>query len=330
MYDFGKVLPPPLMMLILGWLQNSIGSDLVLRFIFVIADVLIGRTLASLSGSNEGMLVHLLNPLAIMACVGRNLNLFNILLILIALNAAKSRQSIVASTSIALATYFDLRSAVFSLPVFLLLKDRQSKVIATATFAALLAITLSLFGPGYLESVYFSRLRVDDLRPNCGLFWYFHQQVFATFSSLFKVTLQLVPMAFVISSAIKFSHDPLFLAFILQASQTILKADPSAADYVLLFGLLYTQRQLLERTRITFILLFGLAGIFVFLMRVWDYLIQYNGFNMNFYYSFTLAWNIVLVMITLEMVLAHLKEKIYTDNPVLNEKEFEKCKLMQR
>lgn len=329
-YAFGKVLPAPLLVWAIEAFESVTRSALLTQFAFVLLDFSIGLQLAELTGSHSMLLVHLLNPLSIMTCLGKNLNLIGVALILAGLSSAKKRQIGLSSLFLATATYLDIRSAIFTIPAYFWSRNCHLLSTQLGILSGLFLVSSLIWSPAFFESDYWSRLRVDDLRPNAGLFWYLYQQIFAHFSDFLKVVLHLVPAALVVPVSIKFEQDPLFLAFVLQAATTILKPDPSGADYVLLCGLLFAQQRIFEHTRVLFVALFVQAGILVFLFRVWDYWVRFNGFNANFYYVFSLAWNVVWVVITLEMVLAHQRSKIYSTYPFLKEKEFEKCKLIQR
>ncbi len=276
------------------------------------------------------VLLHLFNPLSIMTCLGKNLSMITLALIVTGLSAARKGKIVHSAAFLAGATYLDVRNAYFLIPAYFWAKDSRLLVFKGAVLVGLLSASCMIWTPYFIESVYWSRLRVDDLRPNAGLFWYLYQEIFVHFSDFIKVTFHLVPWAMIAALSVKFEHDPLFLSFVLQAVTTILKADPSGADYVLLCAFLFAQNRVFEETRVLFIALFVQVGIFVFLLRVWDYTVHFNGFNMNFYYIFTLAWNVGWVMITLEMVLAFQRSKMRATYPFLQEKEFEKCKLIQR
>lgn len=332
-YSFGKVLPAPLLVFLVDGFESFVRSRLILRFAFVMLDYLIGVELAVLTDSPHMILVHLLNPLSVMACLGMNLNLISVALLLASFVAAKRRKINVSALAMALVVYLDVRQVAFVIPAFLWHRSKRFVFQTVIMWSALVYASVlmpSSSSLSFLESVYFSRLRVDDLSPNAGLFWYLYQQVFAHFSSFLKVTFQLVPCALVVPLSLKFEHDPSFLAFVLQALLVVFKPDPSGADYVLLCGLLFAHSHIFEHTRVLFFALFVEAGVFVFLLRIWDYWIRFNGFNANFYYIFTLVWNVVWIVITLEMVLAHQRARLYGMYPFLKDKEFEKCKLIQR
>jgi phosphatidylinositol glycan class U len=329
-YSFEKVLPAPLLLRFIELVESMTRSPLAIQFGFILLDFLIGFQLAELTGSQYMLLVHLLNPVSIMTCLGKNLSLFSLALIVAGLSSARKGQKGLSASCLALASYLDVRNGIFAIPAYFWIRDVRFIALNVLFLSILFATNAFVWSPASFESVYWSRLRVDDLRPNAGLFWYFYQEIFAHFSQFMKVVFHLVSAALIASFSIKFEQDPLFLAFVLQAATTILKPDPSGADYVFLCGLLFAQSHVFEYTRVLFIALFVQAGIFVFLLRIWDYWIRFNGFNVNFYFIFTLAWNVVWVVITLEMVLAYQRSKIYEAYPFLKEKEFEKCKLIQR
>ncbi len=233
--------------------------------------------------------------------------------------------------------HVDFYNLPLMVPVALCCKHPSKVVLKSVMIWVILTFTSNLILSNInfnlkdmVDSVYISRMRIDSLRPNSGMTWYLFAQAFPAFNSLIKITFQMVLMVFWPACILKFRSDPMFVFFTLIGSQMILKGYPSAADYALFFALLTTQARLVEHSRVLFVALFVAAGVYVLKMQMWRYWIELPGFNANFYYVFTLIWNAALVIIFMDVVAAYNKTKIYEYNERLKEKEYEKCKLLQR
>lgn len=284
------------------------------------------------------------NPFTFFALFGMNLGMVPVWLQLSALILALEGNELSTALVCGVLIHLDWNNLAFIAPIAAAFSKKRT-VVVVKCLAVWLVLTISskfLLSSHWnvvddegilikiLDSVHFSRMRIDSLRPNSGMLWYLFSQVFPGFTPLIKITFQLTLMTFWPACAIKFQKDPIFMFFMLFGSQMILKGYPSVADYALFFGLLMSQARLFERARVLFIALFVAAGVYVLKMQIWRYWIELPGFNVNFYYIFTLIWNAVLIVILLDVLAAYNKHQIYIYNPKLKEKAFEKSKLHQR
>jgi hypothetical protein len=353
-YDEGILQPAPWLLTIFSLFEGLFTNFYTIRLLFIIFDLLLASALYELSSSKyikncplkseEVVKCYLYNPLGWFAVFGMNWGLLIGWLQLTALILAQMQKGTAAAILTGFLIHVDFYNLALVAPIALSFKS-SSKKVATKCLAIWLILTFSSsllvsrvfkievdnhFVISMIDSVYLSRMRIDSLRPNSGMTWYLFSQVFPAFTSLIKVTFQMVLIVFWPACALKFRSDPIFMFLSLIGSQMILKGYPSVADYVLFFGLLMTQARLFEQTRILFIALFVAAGVYVLKMQIWRYWIELPGFNANFYYIFTLIWNAVLIIIYVDLMAAYNKTKIYEDNPKLKEKVYEKFKIFQR
>lgn len=77
---------------------------------------------------------------------------------------------------------------------------------------------------------FFCSLKVPDLTPNIGLFWYFFTEMFDHFYLFFTYVFQLNPFIYVIPLAIRFDDNVPLLSFTLCAIMAIFKSYPSIGD----------------------------------------------------------------------------------------------------
>lgn len=350
-YDGGILQPAPWLLPIFSVFEGVLTNFYSVRILFIILDLLIASALYRITSKyvkrsplkpEEIVKCYLYNPLGWFAVFGMNWGLLLGLLQLAALILALEQKEMVVAVLTGFLIHVDFYNLALVAPIAMAFKTCSMKVAIKSliiwlilTFSSNFLMSnifkidsFSLFS--MIDSVYLSRMRIDSLRPNSGMTWYLFAQVFPVFTPLIKVTFQLVLMVFWPACVIKFRSDPIFMFLALIGSQMILKGYPSVTDYALFFGLMTTQARLFEQTRVLFIALFVAAGVWVLKMQMWRYWIELPGFNANFYYIFTLIWNAVLIIIYMDLMAAYNKTKIYEDNPKLNGKEYENCKLFQR
>ena len=322
-----------------------------LRIFFLAADFAVAAALYRLTeliGKGKSQLTpvqvikcYFYNPLTIIAVFGMNWTLLLSFLQLTALNSALQGREVLGAAICGFLVHVDFYNVALVAPVALASKNPMKVALKCLTAWLVLLVTSnwllsavwgmeSVQFSGIIDSVYLSRMRMDSLRPNSGMFWYLYAQVFPAFSPLLKITFQLTLMVFWPACIIKFRSDPVFMFLALLGSQMILKPYPSVVDYGLYFGVLMTQFHLFERARVLLVAFFVAFGVYVLKMQIWRYWIELPGFNANFYYIFTLIWNALLIIIYLDIISAYSKHQIYRDNKKLEGKEYSACKLFQR
>ena len=352
-YDGGILQPAPWLLTLFSLFEAVLTNFYAVRLLFITFDLLIASALYELSTKfvkespfkpEEIVKCYLYNPLGWFAVFGMNWGLLIGWLQLTALIFALKRKEMATAVLTGFLIHVDFYNLALVAPMAMCFKSSKKVAIKCLAIWLILTFSSSFLLTNYfkidnlkgnllfsmIDSVYLSRMRFDSLRPNSGMTWYLFAQVFPTFTPLIKTTFQMILIVFWPACAIKFRSDPIFMFLALIGSQMILKGYPSVADYVLFFGLMMTQAKLFEQSRVLLIALFVAAGVYVLKMQIWRYWIELPGFNVNFYYIFTLIWNAVLIIIYLDLISAYNKTKIYEENPKLKEKEYENCKLFQR
>ena len=351
-YDGGILQPSPWILTVFYLLEGLFTNWWSIRILFLSVDILICAALHKIAQfadspltPNEVVKCWMYNPLNTFSVFGMNCGIFTVLLQLTALLSALKDKMISSVLMTGFLVHFDFYNLALVAPMTFCFKTsgRRSKFILKF-LSVWIILTLSsnwilshvwnvkrVSLLSIIDSVYISRMRIDSLRPNSGLSWYLFSQVFPAFTPLLKMTFQLTLMVFWPACAIKFRKDPIFMFTALIGTLAILKGYPSVSDYGLFFGLLMTQARVFEQCRVLIIALFVAGGVFVIKMQVWRYWIELPGFNVNFYYIFTLVWNAILVIIYLDVVAAYNKSEIYRNNSKIEKGEgYENCKLFQR
>ena len=354
-YENGTLQAAPWNLALFAGIERIFGNNQVGNGIFlVIVNILISAAFFSITKFLESESInalspaavakcHLYNPLSFLAVFGLNFGLVGILVQLAALASCLRGFEILSALLAGFAVYSDFYSVALVVPMILCFKpERRFKftvkclivwlfLLGSSDFLLFRIWSVKALHPfSFINSVYLSRMRIDSLRPNSGLNWYLFTQVFPVFRPLLKISCQIILMVFWPACVIKFNKDPMFMLFLLVGSQAVLKGYPSVSDNVLFFGLLMTQFKLFEHTRILFLALFAAFGVFAFKLQIWRYWIELPGFNVNFYYISTLIWNVVLIIIILDILTAYGKYKIFLDNPIMKDKKLIDCKLFQR
>jgi phosphatidylinositol glycan class U len=114
-----------------------------------------------------------------------------------------------------------------------------------AVIAALLAASAALTGSwDFMASTYGVRLRLPDLTPNVGLWWYFFIEMFDAFRPFFLGVFWLHVLSYVPGLTIRLRKQPLFVATTLIGIFAIFTPYPSIADAALYLSMVPLFRHL--------------------------------------------------------------------------------------
>eukprot|EP00899_Mesostigma_viride_P007129 jgi/Mesvir1/16417/Mv18149-RA.2 len=183
--------------------------------------------------------------------------------------------------------------------------------------ALLLLSAMALRGRGGMRAMmhgtYGFMLRVEDLRPNLGLHWYFFTEMFDHFRALFTFVFAAMAPCYLLPLAFRLSSRPLFLAFSYLVLTAILKPYPSVADGALYLGLLPIFHQQLSRgLRLTFVTINGYLYALALGPLLYNLWIFQGSGNANFFYATTLVYAMaqsLLLMDAIRCTLDHDKQR---------------------
>ncbi|KAJ1665755.1 hypothetical protein IW140_003271 [Coemansia sp. RSA 1813] len=351
-FDGGIFHQSPLLLLMFGVLHRlpEFFTDLV----YVAADGLVALMLARIAASrrardkNGSPLVpgeiafscgpsivatlYLFNPLTLGTVLAKSTIVFSHLAIAAALCAAVDGRPVVATVWSAVATHLSVYPAMLLAPIALVppasaayeqnrRSGRLAKRIATTVavfalaFGAMHFLFVAFYGIQYFTATFDFVLRVADLQPNVGLFWYFFIEIFDEFRMFFFVVFQLTALAFAVPVAWRFRSDPLFAATILIGIISALKSYPSWGDLSLFLGLLPIFEELFKYMQYTFLstnlLLYGIGLAPVF----WHLWIEQGSGNANFFYAATLVYVFGQITLLFDLGSAMLRRELDIHHP---------------
>jgi len=262
----------------------------------------------------EGLIaaVYLLNPYILLPSLARSTSsLDNTQHILCLLFAALGKPS-PALFTLAFLTHSSLTSILLVPPVIMLLLSGPTSFLAIPKPAAIsvkrafylsseylvylmLLVGISTFVAGswgWLEKTWGSIFLLPDLTPNPGLWWYFFTEMFDHFRPFFLMAFSVHLLIYVAPICIKFQHDPLYAAFILQGIIATFKSYPTLSDPGLFTCMIAIFPEIIPHLRHplpTFMLHLHSALLLLLFHDLW--LVQGTG-NANFFYASTLVFGL--------------------------------------
>ncbi|KAJ1892251.1 hypothetical protein LPJ66_006458 [Kickxella alabastrina] len=277
-------------------------------------------------------LLYLFNPLTLATSLSRSSIVFSHLATISALYSAIIGLTDCAVILTAVATHLSLYPVMLIAPICLMtfhlnqrtFKQQQQTLVSSIVLTlgkftlALFALHMSfaaLYGAEYFSATFDFTLRVADLQPNVGLFWYFFIEIFDEFRSFFFVVFQLTALAFAVPVTWRFRNDPLFGAAMLVGVISALKSYPSWGDLSLFLGLLPLYEELAKYLQYTFLsanlLLYGVGLAPVF----WYLWIEQGSGNANFFYAATLVYVFGQITLLFDLGGAMLRRELDIHHP---------------
>ncbi|KAJ1831484.1 hypothetical protein LPJ73_008104, partial [Coemansia sp. RSA 2703] len=217
-------------------------------------------------------LLYLFNPLTMATCLARSSIIYSHLASVSALYFGIGGHIGYASVFVAIATHLSLYPVMLIAPISLIAAEQSSASAAgqnqTRSRATGIAITLAkfavafaslhllfaaIYGSEYFTATFDFTLRVSDLQPNVGLFWYFFIEIFDEFRPFFIAVFQLTALAFTVPISWRFRKDPLFGSIMLIGVISALKSYPAWGDLSLFLGLIPLYEELIKYMQYTFL-----------------------------------------------------------------------------
>jgi GPI-anchor transamidase subunit U len=193
----------------------------------------------------------------------------------------------------------------------------------TSTIIYFALVTALIFGLNYYlegfnsrfaESTYFFILKVPDLQPNLGLFWYFFTEMFEHFRLFFTYVFQLNAFIYAIPLAIRLRDEPIVNIFVQMGFSSILKSYPSIGETGLYLSLLPTVAFLFPLMRnflVYSVMLITSTVLSPVMLYLW---LGSGGGNANFYFAITLVYSIGQIFLLVDVLYAYLKREFIKRN----------------
>lgn len=147
-------------------------------------------------------------------------------------------------------------------------------------------------------------VRISDLTPNLGIYWYLLTNMFEPFRPLFEISFQLIPLFLLIPLTIRFLNTPSFVWYCMLELAVFFKPYPAAVE-VLFCLAFFSLHWPLVRPKFRKIgpVIFAISLVSGFSSMVMWYLwINRGSGNANFLYFQFLALNVVRMLVLLESV----------------------------
>ncbi|KAL2650727.1 hypothetical protein R1flu_018855 [Riccia fluitans] len=279
-------------------------------------------------------LLYLMNPFTIAVCVGGATSPIENLLVIVALYGALKGNAPLAAFGWAMSTHLSLYPAVLLIPISFLMvsgpdkpqwkvfeRENRSKAhfplqweryghflfFSAVWWLSIILLSAAALGGRehlveMLPETYGFILRVDDLSPNLGLFWYFFSEVFTHFREFFVMVFHANILFVLVPLTIRFHHRPLFLAYVMVAVTTMLKSYPSVGDAALSLGLLALFTPVLSDFRFSFLVLNGYLVVAILSPSMHHLWIWRGTGNSNFYFAMALVYACVQSILIVESV----------------------------
>ena len=276
-------------------------------------------------------MTYLFHPYLIANCGAKTTTTFTNLVILVFLWACVSKKRVLASATLALATYQTFYPVMLLFPLCLTLAMddvsgdvnlKKLPVVIVSTLASFLAAFTALNWASYtlmgswnfLYSTHGFVLSVPELTPNIGLFWYFFTEMFEHFRLFFVWTFQLNCFVYVLPLTIKLKKQPFLLAWTLLALTTIFKSYPCYGDVGLYLAILPILSYLFPYMK----QMFFAANMFVAATVLGPIMYQmwiYNGSaNSNYYFAINLVFGVAQILLVTDLLFAQIKREFYLLN----------------
>lgn len=321
-----------------------ISSYLNVDLAFALTDILTALFLRqSLAGHDalRGQLVFLaysFSPLTILSCAGQSTSIFtNFLISVISLTLQIEQFRTLTCVLCAFLACNNIHYATLILPIFLCIEycshKRQSKHATTKTnseapyyanqnflssimtsggMCLMSVVTLILTSYllmsnnwSFLKATYLFILKVQDLTPNIGMFWYFFTEMFELFLDFFTWVAQINAFIHVIPVSVCLRDKPFFALFITILMSTIFQPYPNLAHVGLATSLLAQYIDLFPYMRqglkvsCAAITCMSLWPVF------WHLWIMMGTANSNFYFGATLAFSASLIVLLIDLLNAN-------------------------
>uniref|UniRef100_A0A0K0EPL9 GPI transamidase subunit PIG-U n=1 Tax=Strongyloides stercoralis TaxID=6248 RepID=A0A0K0EPL9_STRER len=304
----------PLMLMFLKYVVWFPRAFLLLLLFFDTLSAFLLRSISDkLTDGNEKVknlvfILFLLNPMAIGTTAALSTStIFNFFVILSIYyyvnNESEKYTSLLALLTSLNIYYFTLLSTIF-------IKFPKKKFLLSTVFISMFILlhginyTLSGNSFQYIQSTYMFQLKVPELYPDVGLFWYMFCEVFQHFETFFLTVFQIHIFIYMIPLAITLKRHPFLLLHVSLIIITCFTSYPSYGDAIIYLSLLPTQYSLFKKIKKSIVIFGALISCLVLFPTMWTIWMIYNAGNANFYFSLTLVYSLVHIFIASDMIYA--------------------------
>ncbi|XP_046843516.1 phosphatidylinositol glycan anchor biosynthesis class U protein-like [Xenia sp. Carnegie-2017] len=280
---------------------------------------------------------YLLNPFTIASCVAQSTGLITNLSLTFSMYFAFLGSTSLAMCFVALASYKSLYCIMLVVPLTIILTKKkmdESKYHVSLVRAVISSLTFFSFWMGvylalsrvvigswqFLDASYGFTLRVPDLTPNMGLFWYLFLEMFDHFREFFVLVFQLNAFFYVIPLTSLLRNDPVFLFYTLSSVIAIFKSYPALGDFSIPFALFVSWSHLYPYMKNIFFV--GCMFLFSSILApiFWHLWIYAGSANANFFYAVTLAYSSAQIFLLGDVIYAFLRRNFDLEHGITRKK----------
>lgn len=315
--------------------------------------------------SNLVYLIYLFSPLTIITCAAKSTTIFtNFLIALISLILFMKPFRALTCVLCAILTCNNIHLGTIILPIFLCQEfyfnninqngthstqrpartyySRQDFFSSLSTcfticLASIVTLLLTSFllmdsSWSFIKPTYLFVLKIQDLTPNIGMFWYFFTEMFEHFLDFFTWVVQINAFLHVVPLSICLRDSPFFLLYVIIFTSTIFQPYPNLAHIGLLTSLLPQHSHLFAhmhhglKISCTILVCMCLWPVF------WHLWIVVGTANSNFYFGATSAFMAAHILLLSDLLNAHnfVKAKLrYEELQKDQEKKLDSSNLMK-
>lgn len=157
----------------------------------------------------------------------------------------------------------------------------------------------------FVNATYLFVLKIQDLTPNIGMFWYFITEMFDQFLEFFTWIVQINAFIHVIPLCIYLRDSPFFALYAMIITSTISQPYPSLANIGLITSLLPQWLELLAIMKKNLVISCAAITCMSIWPLFWHLWIVMGTANANFYFGATLAFSVAMILFLIDLLNAH-------------------------
>lgn len=262
---------------------------------------------------------YLYNPFTIFNCVGQTTTVFGNFFLSLFFYGLVGDHLLLSAFSLAAVATHSFYPIMLLVPLFLkiYLVDSRPRKAFFAIFLSIAFVVMFLAVSflycknwDFVDDTFGFILKVPDLRPNIGLFWYFFIEMFDHFRTLFIYSFQInATILYLIPLSITFRKNPLILSLSLLSLIAIFKSYPCVGDVGFVLALFPFWTHLFDYMQQGF-----LVGVNILVSSalgpiVWHLWIYSRSANANFYFGVTLAFAVAQIFLITDVLFAYVKRE---------------------
>lgn len=283
---------------------------------------------------------YLLNPLCISSCVATSTVVIHNLIILAWLYCLLSDQIFLSFVFLAFHSNISIYSiSLFTASICFLFQkvnyietngkevyktNRQITLFVLQHFCLFIGLISAFFGLNlfmedfntrFIDCTYLFVLKVPDLVPNLGLFWYFFTEMFDHFRIFFTYVFQLNAFIYAIPLTIRLRNDPIINIILQIGLLSVLKSYPNVGETGCYIAILLPILGYLFQLTRNFLVYSCMLIFSTILAPVMLYLwLGSGGGNANFYFAITIVYSVGQIFLLVDILYAHLKRDFIKQN----------------